>query len=138
MRKNDGKAKHTELTGRILKVFFDVYNELGFGFLESVYEQARALALAQEGLRVKTQVPLTVWFREQHVGEFRADMVVDDAVVVEIKAARALEPSHEAQTLNYLRATDIEVALLLNFGPKPDFKRLAFDNERKKGRRQGQ
>lgn len=134
MRKDDGKAKHTELTARILKVFFSVYNELGFGFIESVYERAMEIALTQEGLRVERQLALTVWFRGQQVGDFRADTVVDGAVLLEIKAARRLDSSHEAQTLNYLRATDIEVALLLNFGPKPEFRRLVFDNERKKGR----
>ena len=123
--------KHRELTEKIIGVFYDVYNELGHGFLESVYEAAMAIALAEADLDVERQHPIPVWFRGQQVGDFRADLLVEKAVILEFKAARALEPSHEAQLLNYLRATPIEVGLLLNFGPEPQFKRLAFDNDRK-------
>jgi GxxExxY protein len=123
--------KHQETTEKIIKVFYAVYNELGHGFLESVYEQAMAIALREEGLPVKQQAPATVYFRGQLVGEFRADLLVNDAVIVELKASRAIEPVHEAQLMNYLRATNIEVGLLMNFGPKPEFKRFIFDNERK-------
>src|SRR5690348_15535834 len=101
--------KHRELTEKILGVFYEVYNELGHGFLESVYEEAMALALSQEGARPEKQRPIRVVFRGAVVGDFRADLLVNDAVLVELKAARELDPAHEAQLLNYLRATEIEV-----------------------------
>jgi GxxExxY protein len=123
------RFKHQELTRRIIGVFYEVYNELGHGFLEFVYEAA--IALREAGLKAETQVPIAVYFRGNRVGDFRADLMVENAVLLELKAARALGSSHEAQLLNYLRATEIEVGLLLNFGIKPEFKRLAFDNERK-------
>ncbi|HWP44997.1 MAG TPA: GxxExxY protein [Blastocatellia bacterium] len=123
--------KHRELTERIIRGFYDVYNELGPGFLESVYQEALVIALAASGLRVERQVAIPVWFRGHQIGEFRADLLVDNAVILELKAARTIERSHEAQLLNYLRATDIEVGLVLNFGPQPQFKRFAFDNRRK-------
>ena len=108
-----------------------MFNELGSGFLESVYEAAMAIALTDSDLRFERQAPINVWFRGQQIGEFRADLVIEDAVIVELKAVQAIKPIHEAQILNYLRATDIEVGLLLNFGERPQFKRLAFDNSRK-------
>lgn len=128
---NRHELRHEDLTRRVIGVFYDVYNELGHGFLESVYENALAIALRAAGLRAEQQHALGVWFRGQQVGDFRADLVVNDAVLLELKAARAIEPVHEAQLLNYLRATPIEVGLLLNFGPKPEVKRLLFDNEHK-------
>jgi GxxExxY protein len=115
----------------IIGTFFDVYNELGLGFLESVYEKSLAIALSERGLSVQTQIPVPVWFHGQEVGHFVADMLVEKAVLLELKAARGIDSSHEAQLLNYLRATEVEVGLILNFGPKPEFKRLAFDNQRK-------
>jgi GxxExxY protein len=124
--------KHQEVTEKIIKVFYEVYNELGHGFLESVYEQAMAIALKQTGLAVSQQTPITVHFRGHLVGDFRADLLVQQTVIVELKSARAIESAHEAQLLNYLRATEIEVGLVMNFGPKPEFKRLIFDNERKR------
>ena len=124
--------KHAELTEKIIGVFYDVYNELGHGFLETVYEESLVIALREGGLAVNHQVALPVWFRRQKVGEFRADVVVEDSVLLELKAARNLEPAHEAQLLHYLKSTDIEVGLLLNFGITPQFRRLLFDNERKK------
>lgn len=125
---------HKELTQRVIGVFYDVYNELGCGFLESVYEESMAVAMRQAGLNVQTQFPVNVWFRGSVVGEFRADLLVENSVFVELKAARCLDPAHEAQLLNYLRATEIEVGLLLNFGPKPEFKRLVYENSRKQAR----
>jgi GxxExxY protein len=124
--------KHEQLTGKIIEVFYEVYNELGHGFLESVYENSMRLALTQAGLFVSPKKPLEVWFRGVVVGAFVPDVIVEDAVILEIKAGRAIDSAHEAQLLNYLRATQIEVGLLLNFGPKPDFKRMVFDNERKR------
>ena len=129
--------KHRELTEKIIGVFYEVYNELGHGFLESVYEEAMAVALPQAGLKLERQVPLRVTFRGAVVGDFRADLLVENAVLLELKAAREIEPVHEAQLLNYLRATQIEVGLVLNFGPKPQFKRLVFENSRKETRQKG-
>lgn len=128
----DQKAlKHQELTKRIIGVFFEVYNELGSGFLESVYVEALALALREAGLRVEREMSLTVHFRDRIVGQFRADLVVGGAVIVEAKACPCLHATHQAQVLNYLRATVLEVGLLLNFGPRPMVRRLLFDNVNK-------
>src|ERR1051326_82167 len=123
--------KHSAITDKIIKVFFEVYNELGHGFLESVYERSLEIALSSLDLKVCRQIQIPVWCREQPVGDFTADMLIADCVLLELKAARALDSSHQAQLLNYLRATEIEVGLLLNFGLKPEFKRLIFDNPRK-------
>jgi len=114
-----------ELTGKILEASFEVANELGHGFLESVYVRALIVALRQKGLAVESEVPLEVIFRGQSVGSFCADMVVERQVLVELKAVRALAPEHQAQVINYLKATGIEVGLLINFGtPRIEFKRL--------------
>jgi GxxExxY protein len=126
------RGKHDDLTQKIIGVFYDVYNELGCGFLESVYREAMRLALGQAGLKVQTEIPIPVRFRGELIGVFRADLVVNDVVLVELKACEALVREHESQTLHYLRATEIEVALLMNFGPMPRFKRLVMDNELKK------
>ena len=123
--------KHTELTDRIIDTFYDVYNELGYGFLESVYQKAMTIALQDAGVNVTSEMPISVWFRSQ-IGEFRADLVINDLVLLELKSARTLESVHESQTLNYLRATSLELALLLNFGPRPQVRRLAFANGRKR------
>jgi GxxExxY protein len=127
--------KHQDLTKKIIGLFYEVYNELGHGFLESVYAQAMVIALMEAGLGAVTQVPTAVYFRGRQVGDFKCDILVNNSVLLELKAAKGLDPAHEAQLLNYLRATDIEVGLLMNFGTKPEFKRLAFDNERKPGLR---
>ncbi len=125
-------GKHAALTERVLGVFYDVYNELGYGFLEAIYQEAMRLALLDAGLRVKTQMPIAVHFRGKTIGMFRADLVVNEGVLLELKTHAALVKEHHSQTLNYLRATDLEVALLLNFGPSPSVKRLVLDNERKR------
>jgi GxxExxY protein len=135
MKAEEGSYKQEELTGKIIGVFYQVYNELGHGFLESVYKKSMAMALNQAGLRSEMEHPVAVWFRGEQVGHFAADLLVESSVILETKAVRALEPAHEAQLLNYLRGTDIEVGLLLNFGPRPQIKRLAFDNERKNRRK---
>jgi len=124
--------KYFDLTKNIIGIFYAVYNELGYGFLESVYEEAMTIGLRDAGLKVERQVPLPVWFRNQKIGDFRADILVEEAVLLELKCARVFEPVHEAQLLNYLKATTIEIGLLFNFGPFPQFRRLAFANERKK------
>jgi len=124
--------KHFEVTEKIIGVFYEVYNELGHGFIESVYEQALAIALAEHQILFQRQIAIPVWFHRQQVGDFRADLLVDNKVIVELKVGRAIETAGEKQLLNYLRATEIEVGLLLNFGVGPEFRRLVFDNERKK------
>jgi GxxExxY protein len=126
--------KHGALTQKILGVFYDVYNELGYGFLESVYHRSLVLALESVALNVCSRVSIPVWFRGNHVGQFQADVVVENCVLLELKAARTLQPSHRAQLMNYLRATEIEVGLLLNFGEKPEFKRIIFNNLKKQAR----
>lgn len=107
---------HGDLTEKIIKISFDVSNELGPGFLESVYQKSLLLALQQEGLKAESQKQLLVRFRGQCVGEFYADIIVEDVVLVELKAVKALAPEHSAQVLNYLKATGMEVGLLINFG----------------------
>ena len=119
--------KHKEVTDQILSAFYEVYNELGRGFLESVYENALTLLLREYGLSVKTQEELNVRFHGQLVGVFRADMIVEGKVLLELKAVRSLDAVHEAQLLNYLKATGIEIGLLLNFGNTPEFKRRVFN-----------
>lgn len=112
--------------------FLEVYNELGHGFLESVYQKALTLALNSQGLRACGKIEVPVWFRGEKVGDFEADVLVNECLLLELKAVRCLNAAHEAWLLNYLRATEIEVGLLFNFGIKPEFKRLAFDNTRKR------
>jgi GxxExxY protein len=126
------RLKHAELTEKIIGVFYDVYNELGYGFLESTYAEAMVVALREAGFAALREVPVPVWFRGKKVGQYFADLMVDDAVLLELKAARTLESAHEEQLLHYLKATEIEVGLLLNFGLRPQFRRLLFDNGRKK------
>lgn len=129
---NSQNLKHKEITDKILHAFFKiVYPALGFGFLEKVYENAMVIALRQMGLKVEQQVKIVVYFAGQVVGEYFADLVVEGCVIVELKAAQNLLEEHDAQLLNYLRATQYEVGLLLNFGPQPRFRRKVFDNERK-------
>jgi GxxExxY protein len=121
--------KHSELTDRIIGVYYDVYNELGHGILESTYAEAIVAALGASGLHVDREV--RVWFRGKKIGQYFADLLVERTVMVELKAGRTLEKAHEAQLLHYLRATEIEVGLLISFGIHPPFRRLLFDNERK-------
>ncbi|MCP4254139.1 MAG: GxxExxY protein [Candidatus Scalindua sp.] len=123
--------KYKELTERIIKVFYRVYNKLGYGFLEKVYENAMMKEFDIEGISAVTQSAIKVVYEKEVIGEYFADILVDNKVIVEIKAAKNLAIENEAQLLNYLKATEIEVGLLLNFGPKPDLKRKIFDNTRK-------
>ena len=122
---------HRELTERIIGVYFDVYTELGFGFLERVCQTAVVIALRQAGLRVEQNVSFAVWFRGQLIGYFIADIVVEGRVLLEIKAKSALHAFDEAQAINYLRASSLEVALILNFGPKREYRRRILTNSRK-------
>jgi GxxExxY protein len=128
--------KHKELTEKIIQGFYEVYNELGFGFLESVYEKSLILVLRAYGLIAENRFPIEVNFRNQVVGEYRADLIIEDKIIIELKAVRTLLPEHEAQLLNYLKATKYEIGLLLNFGNRPQIKRLIFDNGRKRSHRQ--
>ncbi|HYK51221.1 MAG TPA: GxxExxY protein, partial [Terriglobales bacterium] len=111
--------KHAELTEKIIGVFYDVYNELGYGFLESVYEESLLIALRDAGFAVEHQLAIPVWFRGREVGRFRGDILVEGRVLLELKSARILEATHKAQLLHYLKSTEIEIGLLLNFGSRP-------------------
>lgn len=124
---------HSELTKTIIGVFYDVYNELGHGFIESVYENALCMALREKGLEVHQQIAVPVWFRGKQIGDFDADVMVNRLVLLELKVARSIDEAHIAQLLNYLKATSIEVGWVLNFGPKPEFRRVVFGNDRKIG-----
>jgi GxxExxY protein len=128
------KLLHAEVTEKIIKAFYHTYNTLGFGFLEKVYENALAITLRKWGLEVGRQVPLKVYFEGEVIGEYFADLIVAGCVIVELKAVEAVHEAHEAQLVNYLKATDVEVGLLLNYGPKPELRRKVFSNERKMGR----
>ena len=124
-------SKYKELTEKIIKIFYKVYNTLGYGFLERIYENAMMIELKREDILAFSQYAIKVFYEDEIVGEYFADILIDDKVIVEIKAARNLALENEAQLLNYLKATDKEVGLLLNFGPKPEIKRKVFDNLRK-------
>lgn len=122
---------HKSITDVILKVYYEVYNELGSGFLEKVYQNAMYFELLAKGYKVEAQKQIKVYFKKQLVGEYYADLIVDDKVIVELKACEVLMNVHVAQTMNYLKATEIEVGLLLNFGDEPEFKRFIYTNDRK-------
>lgn len=125
------ELKHNEITDKIIKAFYEVYHELGFGFLEAVYEKALFIVLNDFGLDVEQQKKINVYFRNQIIGVYVADLIVNQKVIIEIKAVKRLAAEHEAQLLNYLRSTEIEVGLLVNFGAQLKFKRFVFDNNRK-------
>lgn len=121
-----------ELTSRIIKAFYKVYNSLGHGFIENIYHNAMLLELVADGLSVETEKPIAVYYEGKVVGTFSADIVVEGKIILELKAKDAIHSSHEAQLINYLRATDIEIGLLLNFGKSPQFKRKYFSNKNKR------
>ncbi len=123
--------QHKELTKGIIGAFYDVYNALGYGFLEKVYENALAIELRHRGFQVEQQHSIQVLYRGEVVGDYFADLVVNDLVILELKATKDLADRHEAQLLNYLKATRFEVGLLLNFGPTPTHTRKAYQNNRK-------
>jgi GxxExxY protein len=123
--------RHKEITDLIIKAFYAVYGTLGYGFLEKVYVTALVIELRKLGLQVASEVAIKVYYLGHEVGDYSADLLVAGVVLVEVKAAQALAVEHHAQLLNYLKATPYEVGLLLNFGPKPDVKRKAYDNVRK-------
>ncbi len=117
---------HKELTEKIIKAYYEVYNTLGYGFLEKVFERALFIELVNVGLTCERQRPIKVYYKNQLVGEYFADIIVEDSVIIEIKAHEALLEEHEFQLINYLKATKIQVGLLLNFGKKPGFKRKIY------------
>ncbi|MEK7276232.1 MAG: GxxExxY protein [Chloroflexota bacterium] len=125
------ELKHADITEQIIKAFYAVYNTLGYGFLEKVYVKALIIEMQKLGLEVAHNVEILVRYSGEVVGEYYADLVVARLVIIEVKAAQAIAAEHEAQLLNYLKATPYEVGLVLNFGPKPQFKRKAFDNANK-------
>ena len=122
----------TDLTKKIIELFYKVYNTLGYGFLEKVYQNALFYELQKAGLQCSKQKQIKVYYDELEVGEYYADIIVEDKVILELKATESLCEEHEYQLLNYLKATEIEVGLLLNFGKKPEFKRKYFSNTNKK------
>ena len=122
---------HKELTNKILGCFYTVYNTLGFGFLEKVYENAMMVELYKQRIYAEKQRPISVYYSESVVGEYFADIIVKDTIIIELKAAECLIEEHELQLINYLKATDKEIGLLLNFGERPEFKRKIFTNDRK-------
>ena len=121
--------KHSEVTEKIIQSFYMVYNTLGYGFLEKVYERALFLELKSLGLFVEKQKQITVFYKNEKVGEYYADLIVSKSVIIELKAAESLCEEHEFQLINYLKATKIEIGLLLNFGKKPEIRRKIFSNE---------
>lgn len=122
---------HGKVTDVILRCFYRGGNKMGHGFLESVYQNVMYIELTAEGVKVKTGVRPPVRYEGRLVGDFETDLIVEDVVIVEIKAGRAIDPSATAQVINYLRASDIEVGLILNFGPRLEFRRVVFDKQRK-------
>lgn len=128
----DENFKKTDLSNKIIRCFYTVYNKLGFGFLEKVYEKSLFLELQKAGLSVSRQVQLKVYYDSVEVGDYFADIIVEGQIIVEIKAAEGLIEAHETQLINYLKATNIEVGLLLNFGKTPQCKRKVFSNQFKK------
>jgi len=123
--------KHAETTKAIIGLFYQVYQTLGYGFLEDVYRKAMALAGRKLGLNADLKARIRIHFDGTVIGRYYPDLVVNDAVIVELKACKTLAPEHEAQLLNYLKASSFEVGLLLNFGPKAEFRRLVYDNDKK-------
>lgn len=123
--------KYSNITDIIIKAYYNVYNKLGYGFLEKVYENSMMLELKELGLDCKNQQPIDVFYYDDKVGEYFADIIVEEKVIVELKSAGTLLEEHECQLVNYLKATDIEVGLLLNFGKEPEFKRKVFSKKYK-------
>ena len=120
-----------DTTDEIINAFYLVYNELGFGFLEKVYQNSLFLELLSRGFKVEPQKQIKVYYKNVEVGEYYADLIVNDKVILELKATEVITEAHEFQLLNYLKSTNIEVGLLLNFGKKPEFCRKVFQNYRK-------
>ena len=131
MKADNQDYKYKELTEKIIEIFYRVYNRLGYGFFEKVYENAMMTEFMKENISEVSQSAIKVLYEGEIVGEYFTDILISDKIILEIKAAKNVAEEHETQLLNYLKATNIEVGLLLNYGPKPNFKRKAFDNTRK-------
>ncbi|MBP6181958.1 GxxExxY protein [Flavobacterium sp.] len=127
-----GNLLHRNLSDTILKIYFEVYNELGYGFLEKVYQNAMYFELKSQGYKVEAQKQIKVYYKSQLVGDYFADLLIEDSIILELKACERLMDEHKAQLLNYLKATEVEIGLLLNFGTTPEFKRSIYTNDRKK------
>ena len=125
------EGKHSDLTGKILGAFFQVHKDMGFGFSEKVYESALEVLLKELGLVPERQKEIKVYYHDNVVGEYKADMIVNEVVLLELKSVEKLIDAHDAQMLNYLKSTEIEVGLLLNFGRQAEFHRKIYDNSRK-------
>jgi GxxExxY protein len=125
------ELKHANVTGPLIELFYQVYLSLGYGFSERVYSNAMVIAGRKLGLDIAQEVPIRVYFEGSVIGEYHTDMLVNNSVIVELKACRVLALEHEAQLLNYLKATPYEVGFLLNFGPQPQYKRMVYENSRK-------
>ena len=123
---------HSDITAVIIKAYYNVYNTLGFGFLERVYENAMIIELKKLGLSGEKQKQIDVYYDNEKVGLYFADIVIDNKIIVELKATEMISAEHEIQLVNYLKATDLEVGLLLNFGRQPEYKRKVLLNELKK------
>jgi len=124
--------KHSDTTQEIISAAYEVYNYLGIGFLESVYEKALQIELEERGFTVSNQQAIKVFYKRKLAGDFKTDLIVNDAIIIELKAVSKINPKHEVQLVNYLRATNIEVGLVINFGEEIKIKRRVFSNERKK------
>jgi GxxExxY protein len=121
---------HQDITEKIIKSFYQVYNTLGYGFLERVYQKALLIELKKSGFTCNEEYPVKVYYDEIQVGDYRADIIVENKVIIENKASEAICEEHEFQLINYLKATEIEIGLLLNFGKKPEFRRKIFTNNK--------
>ena len=131
-KNSEDKLLHKDLTDIIISCFYQVYNDLGYGFLERVYQNSLYYALIDKGLKCETEKSVKVYHNGRVVGDYRADLLVENKVLIELKASEELNTANEKQLINYLKATDIEVGLLLNFGKHPQFKRKVFANKNKK------
>lgn len=123
--------KEEKLTHTVIKCFYHVYNTLGYGFLEKVYENAFLHTLQKRNIRAACQVPIKVFFEQTNVGLYFADIIIENKIIVELKAMEAIHQMHEFQLLNYLKATHIEIGFIFNFGPEPSFRRKVFENKNK-------
>lgn len=123
---------HKEITDKILRSFYTAYNQLGFGFLEKIYENAMIIELKKAGLSCVKQQSVRVHYEGTVVGDYFADIIVENCIILELKAAEGIAEEHEIQITNYLKATDKEIGLLLNFGKRPQFKRKIFTNDKKR------
>ena len=123
---------HKEVTDKIIDAFYDVYDVLGFGYMERVYQNSLYLELLERGHKVEAQKEIKIYYKGKEVGLYYADLIVDDLIILELKAAESIVEAYEAQLINYLRGTDKEVGYVLNFGPRPEFSRKIFTNDRKK------